>query len=57
MRQDDWISKMYYGFNTSQNKLGSPTTTSYIKIDHEQTRSTKAESRSNPKKPNRTGLL
>ena len=57
MRQDDWISKMYYGFNTSQNKLGSPTNNSYINICHEQTRRTKDESRGNPKKPNRTRLL
>jgi hypothetical protein len=57
MRQDDWISKLYHRFDFSQKKFGSPNDNSYINIDHEQTRRTKDESRGNPKKPNRTGLL
>jgi|TARA_Y100000296_G_C5137858_1_gene239239 hypothetical protein len=57
MRQDDWISKMYHGFDLSQRKFGFLDITSYIKKDHEQKRPTKDESGSNPKKPKGTRLL
>jgi len=57
MRQDDWISKIYYGFDLSQRKFGSLDITSYINKDYEQKRPTKDEIRSNPRKPKGTRLL